>query len=745
MKREAINESAPRREQLNGDELEQIRWALGGLLTLLSVATVFYLEIEATILMTLTAIGAGLALARPTWPARVPRVVHLLAFPVIVVVFVLDLWLSGQVLPPTVRLDVLLLLYRGICYRQRRDDLQIIVLGLFLIVMAGVLTVALAFAVHLLAFTAVALGLLLVNTLTEAPVGGHRPPLQKNEVPPWARHLGWRRLVQRVRAVADWRVLVLGGGLFAGVVAVSALLFLAIPRFQLENSLFLDRLASKKAKSGFNDSIKFGDVTEIQQDNSIALTVDVSDPTRVPGTPYWRMLTLDEYREGTFRLSITMKRDTFARERTGVTVRGDGRMRTGENLLWIFYLEPGISRYLPLLGRFQTLQFGEVQNFRYASELSVMELRNEPVSMTAYRVEDMMVGDSLPDPGFAAKWRSRETGATMPLMTKLGVSEADRAQLRTLLQSTGAAEQTHAAEFFKSVGAWLRLRHAYSLEPKIPSGPGDALVRWANSTEAGHCELFAGSFVLLARTAGFPARVVTGFKGGTWNAYSGNFTVRNSNAHAWAEIWDAEHGAWLRADPLDTGADAAAANQPGDAALAGRTDRSWSARLDSLRVFWYRRIVSFDQRTQEETLKAVKAATQGAGEKLRVLFSGWLRETRTWLARPWDSSRVVITLVSGLGAMAAAWGLWRLGRVVRGWRFKHGSEDPVRQEASRWLGRIADGKDPSVKNDLQRLRFGRRDTWGRPEEIFKRARREWRNQRKKDRGAHETHERTRKS
>ncbi len=49
---------------------------------------------------------------------------------------------------------------------------------------------------------------------------------------------------------------------------VSALLFLAIPRFQLENSLFLDRFMSKKSKTGFNDSIKFGDVTDIQQDNS---------------------------------------------------------------------------------------------------------------------------------------------------------------------------------------------------------------------------------------------------------------------------------------------------------------------------------------------------------------------------------------------------------------------------------------------------------------------------------------------
>jgi len=67
-----------------------------------------------------------------------------------------------------VRLDILLLLYRGSTYRQRRDDLQVIVLGLFLIVVAGVLTVSLTFAVQILAFTGCALAFLLVITLTDS-------------------------------------------------------------------------------------------------------------------------------------------------------------------------------------------------------------------------------------------------------------------------------------------------------------------------------------------------------------------------------------------------------------------------------------------------------------------------------------------------------------------------------------------------------------------------------------------------
>ena len=85
--------------------------------------------------------------------------------------FLGDLWLTAQVLPAIVRLDLLLLLYRGITYRKRRDDLQIIILGLFLIVVAGVLTVSLAFAFQIFVFTACALALLTAITLTDATEG----------------------------------------------------------------------------------------------------------------------------------------------------------------------------------------------------------------------------------------------------------------------------------------------------------------------------------------------------------------------------------------------------------------------------------------------------------------------------------------------------------------------------------------------------------------------------------------------
>ena len=724
---------APKRPQLNSEELAQLKWLLGGLLVLLSAVTVLYMEIDAWTLTAVTAAAVALVIARPTLPARVPSWVHRLAFPAIVIFFAGDLYLTKEVLPPIVRLDILLLLYRGISYRKRRDDLQVIVLGLFLIVVAGVLTVSLAFAAQILAFTACALGFLLVITLTEVPPGSDRTVAMAAAVsvdgpPSWAVHAHWGRLLRRVREVLDWRVVALGTLLFMGVVAVSALLFLAIPRFQLENSLFLERFMTKKARTGFSDSIKFGDVTDIQQDNSVAVSVDVSDPTRIPAEPYWRMVVLDEYKESSFRISPALRRDTFSAERSDAQLRGIARARRGEPVYWTFYLEAGVSRYLPLLGTFEMLRFSERKNFRFADRLGLVELRDEPVSMTAYRVEGMTQAGVLPDPRLANRLgKAAEPGAAEMPQLRLQLTEPDRAVLARVVAGIRDGRELGADEFGVRASAWLAARHGYALQSRVPAGAGDSLVRWLDSREPGHCELFAGALVLLAREAGHPARIVTGFKGGSWNGFSNNFTLRNSDAHAWCEVFDPATASWRRVDPTP-GAVAAGAEQTGPAAAgqAARVDRSWSARLDSLRVFWYRRVVNFDQRTQEETLKAVKTATQEAGRRLREALERGVARLKAWLASPWDLARAGRWL-AGLTALGGvAWLGWRFRPAM--WRLFHGRQarrdDPVRRKAGRWLRRLRGLEaDPAVVADLQRLRYGAPAGWPEPVAVWRKARR----------------------
>ena len=713
-------ESRP--QQLSPDELQLLRWLLGGVLMLLAVATVFYLDIDAGPMAVLAGACVAAALVWPALPGRIPVWAHRLAFPAIALFFLGDIWRTGQLLPSVVRLDLLLILYRGMSHRASRDDLQIIVLGLFLIVVAGVLTVSLVFAAQILVFTACALALLMAVTISAGAQGGTAPKLAvRGVVPAWAAHADWGRLARRLREVSDWRLLVSAVVLFLGVVGVSGLLFMAIPRFQLENSLFLERFVSKKAMTGFSDSIRFGDITDITQDDGIAFDADLSDPAQAPAEPYWRMVVLDDYRDGRFRLSSYLKSaKSLGPEHTAASIQTGGHGVLGAPT-WTIYLEAGVSRYLPLLGRFDALRFRDAQNFRFSPDLGIVALRDEPASMTAYRVEAMPAdAPEHGDAAFAARWDARAAAQPGKVQLSLDLTEpADKAVLRRLLASIGVPAGADAGAFASAASAWLRTQHGYTLSPRIPAGRGDPLVRWMDSRESGHCELFAGALVLLSRQAGYPAHVVTGFKGGTWNAYSGNYTIRNSDAHAWTEVWDPRRRLWLREDPLSRAAGAAAAAQGGDAALAGMTDRSWSARLNSLRVFWYRRIVNFDQQSQVDTFRAAKQATESSGRRLQALVAeagAWIRSLFTG---PWDRRHLLRVLAAAGSAAALAWLAFAARRILAQVHLSRRS-DPVRREAGRWLLRV---EGPAVLvGELQRIRFGPRASWPRPADVFRRAR-----------------------
>jgi hypothetical protein len=260
---------------------------------------------------------------------------------------------------------------------------------------------------------------------------------------------------------------------------------------------------------------------------------------------------------------------------------------------------------------------------------------------------------------------------------------------------------------------------------QLPPGDGDPLVRWLGSRMPGHCELFAGAFALLARAQGHPARVVAGFAGGDWNAFENYLMVRNSDAHAWCEVYDGPAEAWLRVDPTPgAAADVSAAKPAAVAARAFAMDRSWSARFDSLRMLWYRHIVNFDQRSQRETLQAVKSTTQEIGQWLRIMVGRMAAIVRGWLRTPWSARRMteIFAMVAAAAALVIAarrarWRRWlRPGRI--------GRMDPVRREAGRWLARLHGRvQSPELPVGLERLRYGARETWPEPEGVFRQARR----------------------
>jgi hypothetical protein len=88
--------------------------------------------------------------------------------------------------------------------------------------------------------------------------------------------------------------------------------------------------------------------------------------------------------------------------------------------------------------------------------------------------------------------------------------------------------------------------YTYTLSPGL-FGNDSADEFWFDRKQ-GFCEHIASAFVILMRALGVPARIVTGYQGGQANAVDGYWTVRQSDAHAWAEIWVASQG-WVRVDP----------------------------------------------------------------------------------------------------------------------------------------------------------------------------------------------------
>ena len=110
-----------------------------------------------------------------------------------------------------------------------------------------------------------------------------------------------------------------------------------------------------------------------------------------------------------------------------------------------------------------------------------------------------------------------------------------------------AAETSDPRAIVERAAQLFRREFTYTLEPP-PLDPHDPYDDFLFNTKRGFCEHYAGSFTLLMRAAGIPARVVTGYQGGEVNPFDNELIVRQSDAHAWSEIWLPGEG-WLRVDP----------------------------------------------------------------------------------------------------------------------------------------------------------------------------------------------------
>jgi len=146
----------------------------------------------------------------------------------------------------------------------------------------------------------------------------------------------------------------------------------------------------------------------------------------------------------------------------------------------------------------------------------------------------------------------------------------------------------------------------YTLEP--PPLGRNSTDEFLFTTRRGFCEHYASAFVFLMRAAGIPARVVTGYQGGEYNAYGNYHIVRQSDAHAWAEVWLTGQG-WVRIDPtaaiaperVERGLSAALTDNTA-LPFMSRTPPLWLRDLrlnwDALANQWNQRVLGYDSERQ---------------------------------------------------------------------------------------------------------------------------------------------------
>ena len=75
-----------------------------------------------------------------------------------------------------------------------------------------------------------------------------------------------------------------------------------------------------------------------------------------------------------------------------------------------------------------------------------------------------------------------------------------------------------------AVDKYLKANYEYTLS--TPQHAGSPIESFLFTNKRGHCEYFATAAVLLMRALGVPARLVSGFRGGTWNDFGKYATVR---------------------------------------------------------------------------------------------------------------------------------------------------------------------------------------------------------------------------
>jgi protein-glutamine gamma-glutamyltransferase len=540
---------------------------------------------------------------------------------------------------------VALLALKTLELRAKRDALVIFFLGFFLLLTQFLYSQSLLTGLWMLAAL---WGLLAALVLAHMPVG--RPTL-------------WQ--AGRVAA----RATLLG-------LPLMALLFALFPRISPLWGLPQDAAG----RTGLSGTLRLGGVAEVANDDSVAFRVRFFGPRPLEQQLYFRgpVLSTTNGREWS-RLVPTVP--AVQRVRAELQVRG-------EPLRYEITLEPSRLNVLPLLESTPDRPGAAPQRDGW-----LFSLRPDLQWQADRTLDDRVrVG--------ASAWLDFRHGPREPLAGLRDYMQlpaqvhprtrqwAQELRERTDLQRADAQTLTRAVlEHIRTAG------FTYTLEPG--SYAGDAVDEFWLDRRVGFCEHFAVAYVVVMRALDIPARIVTGYQGMDPAPQDGYWIVRQSNAHAWAEYWQADRG-WVRVDP--TAAVAPERVQAGrslvppqglvagalssiDPALAQQLRNAW----ERLNNQWNQWVLNYSRSQQFDLMRSLGFTTP------------------SWQ----DIVTLLVSLLCGAALLGAAWAWWdrhrqdpwlRLTRRVQKRLARLGvpvqAHEPPRTRAARVRERLGPGGEP---------------------------------------------------
>jgi len=457
-----------------------------------------------------------------------------------------------------------------------------------------------------------------------------------------------------------------GVGLIAALLCFSSItLFFMLPRV---GGQWFQGYQRSSGVAGFSAEVALGEVGSIQKDGRVAFRVKLFKPSAnsplLVGSPlidlkldeleraegafpagerYWVGRRLDRYERGRWSHRAPNIAQRFAPQLS--PLHGDTHWlsapllyetETRERLIWqelfmeqrgheaLFSLSEPLALVIPRATPVRPLKVTEDQSLLYRWEggfrYQVLSLRPRAralaeAPLARYRAQ----AEALPHYGS---------------LTQLPEA-LEAALLRRAAPLVSSARS--ASEAARLLSDHLSSNYRYRLEglSEAPEGR-DPVLHFLEESRAGHCEYFSSALTLMLRSLGLPARMVTGYQGGSWNEYGGYLTVYQRDAHAWVELWVGGDpllpSSWARFDPTP------ARSQP------DLSQAAWRRWLDQVEFAWLRYVIGFEAQDQ------VKALHRAEGEVSSLILS---------LRRWWYQSSLRALLLS-----ASTWGAWLTQRSI---------------------------------------------------------------------------------